>query len=58
MVGDKLKEDILGAVKVGMSAVLIGDISEKEKEYLKKLENKTNRKIYVISKLDELKEIL
>ncbi|ADP77025.1 HAD superfamily (subfamily IA) hydrolase, TIGR02253 [Methanothermus fervidus DSM 2088] len=58
MVGDKLKEDILGAVKVGMSAVLIGDISEKEKEYLKKLENKTNKKIYVISKLDELKEIL
>ena len=37
MVGNKFKEDALGAVNAGMSAILVNsDITEEDREYIKK----------------------
>jgi len=55
MVGDKFKEDILGAVNAGMSAILVNSkLKEDEKEYIKK----EKLDIKVISNIGELKNIL
>ena len=44
MIGNKLKEDALGAVNAGMSAILVNaDITEEDREYIKK--NKLDIKI-------------
>jgi len=55
MIGNKFNEDILGAVNVGMSAVLVNSqLKESEKEYIK--EKGIN--IDVLSHIGELKDIL
>ena len=37
MIGNKFKEDALGAVNAGMSAILVNsDITEEDREYIKK----------------------
>ncbi len=55
MIGNKFSEDILGAVNVGMSAILVNSkLEESEKEYLQ--EKDIN--IDVISHIGELKDIL
>ncbi|MBC7119188.1 MAG: TIGR02253 family HAD-type hydrolase [Methanobacteriaceae archaeon] len=55
MVGDKFKEDILGAVNAGMSAILVNSrLKEDEKEYIKK----EKLDIKIISNIGELKNIL
>ena len=55
MVGNKFSEDILGAVNVGMSAILVNsELKDSEKEYIKE----KGIKIDVISHIGELKDIL
>lgn len=55
MIGNKFSEDILGAVNVGMSAILVNSkLEESEKAYLK--EKGIN--IEVISHIGELKDVL
>ncbi len=55
MIGNKFSEDILGAVNIGMSAILVNSqLKESEKEYIKE----KGIKIDVISHIGELKEIL
>ena len=55
MIGNKFNEDILGAVNVGMSAILVNsELKESEKEYIK--EKGIN--IAVMSHIGELKDIL
>ncbi len=55
MVGDKFNEDILGALEVGMSAILVNStLSRGEKEYIKREE----LNVKVIPHIGELKNIL
>ncbi|MBM4240206.1 MAG: TIGR02253 family HAD-type hydrolase [Euryarchaeota archaeon] len=55
MVGNKFSEDILGAVNVGMSAILVNsELTESEKEYIKK----EGIEIEVISNIKDLGAIL
>lgn len=55
MVGNSFRDDILGAVDAGMSAVyLTQGLKDSEKEYLEK----TNLKLDIISDIGNLKEIL
>jgi len=55
MVGDKFSEDILGALNVGMSTILINSkLNESEKEYIKK----EGLKLDIIADIGELKDIL
>lgn len=55
MVGNSFKDDIVGSVDAGMSAVyLTQGLKDSEKEYLKK----TNLKLDIISDIGNLKEIL
>jgi putative hydrolase of the HAD superfamily len=55
MIGDKFDEDILGALNVGMSAILINSkLTESEKKYFKTL----NIELDLLTEVGELKEIL
>lgn len=55
MVGNSFKDDIMGSVDAGMSAVyLTQGLKDSEKEYLEK----TNLKLDIISDIGNLKEIL
>ena len=55
MIGNKFSEDILGAVNVGMSAILVNsELKESEKEYIKE----KGMKINVLSHIGEIKDIL
>lgn len=55
MVGNSFKDDIVGSVDAGMSAVyLTQGLKDSEKEYLEK----TNLKLDIISDIGNLKEIL
>ena len=55
MIGNKFSEDILGAVNVGMSAILVNsELKESEKEYIKEKDIKIN----VLSHIGEIKDIL
>lgn len=55
MVGDKFKEDIIGAVNAGMSAILVNSkLKDDEKDYIKR----EKLDIEIISNIGELKNIL
>lgn len=55
MVGNKFSEDILGAVNVGMSVILVNsELTKAEEKYLKK----EGIKLDVVSDISEVKEIL
>ncbi len=55
MVGNNFNEDILGAINVGMSAILVNSkLTESERKYVKK----ENIEIDVVSNIGELKDIL
>ncbi|SCG85061.1 TIGR02253 family HAD-type hydrolase [Methanobacterium congolense] len=55
MIGNKFNEDIMGALNVGMSAILVNsELKDSEREYLKK----ENLNVEVIKDLGEIKNIL
>lgn len=55
MIGNKFSEDILGALNVGMSAILVNSkLTKLEKDYLKK----NNLKIDVVPHIGEIRQIL
>ncbi|HEX3014571.1 MAG TPA: TIGR02253 family HAD-type hydrolase [Methanobacterium sp.] len=55
MIGNKFNDDILGAINVGMSAILVNsELKEAEKEYIEE----KGIKIDVISHIGEVKDIL
>ncbi|HEX7467579.1 MAG TPA: HAD hydrolase-like protein, partial [Methanobacterium sp.] len=55
MVGNKFSEDILGAVNVGMSVILVNSkLTEAEERYIEK----EGIKLDIVSDISEVKEIL
>lgn len=55
MIGNKLKEDGLGAVNAGMSAILVNsDVTEEDREYIKK----NNLDIKIISNIGDVDTVL
>lgn len=55
MVGNKFNDDILGAISIGMSAILVNsDLSENEQEYLAN----ENSKVDILSNIEDIKKIL
>lgn len=55
MIGNKFNEDIMGALNVGMSAILVNsELTDSEREYLKR----KNLNVEVIRDLGEIKNIL
>ena len=55
MIGNKFNEDIMGALNVGMSAILVNsELTDSEREYLKR----KNLNVEVIKDLEEIKSIL
>jgi len=55
MIGNKFNEDIMGALNVGMSAILVNsELTDSEREYLKR----KNLNVEVIRDLGEIKNLL